>query len=337
MRVFQIKTNEAGQRFDKYLKKLLTDASGGFIYKMLRKKNITLNGHKADGTEWLQAGDEVKLFFSDETFGKFSGNSRTAAEYEYLKHLKYQADAKSTDISGELPVIYEDDNILIINKPSGMLSQKAKPTDISANEYILSYLISKGELTEEQMSTFRPSVSNRLDRNTSGLLIAGKTLKGLQEMSDALKERTMQKYYRCIVKGEVLKRAHIRGWLVKDEKSNKVTVYLQKPGKAQAQEIETEYHPIAVGSGYTELEVHLITGRSHQIRAHLASIGHPVAGDEKYGNRGMNKRFREEFQVDSQMLHAYRVTFADGREIKAPCGAEFERVRRGLCMLPVDT
>lgn len=321
MREFQINSNEAGQRFDKYLKKLLVGAPNSFVYKMLRKKNITLNGKKADGTEKLIGGDVVKLFLSDETFEKFTGKEEVAAAYEHLKGLR------------ALPVVYEDEDVLIVNKPSGMLSQKAKPTDVSANEHIISYLIEKGELTEEMMRTFKPSVSNRLDRNTSGLLVAGKTLKGLQEMSQALKERTVQKYYRCIVKGEVQKNSYIKGWLLKDERSNKVTIYADRPQIGTEETflpIETEYVPLQVKHGYSELEVHLITGRSHQIRAHLASIGHPIVGDVKYGDKNVNERFRKELQINSQMLHAYRMVFADGREVIAPCGVEFERVLRYL-------
>ena len=162
MKQFTISPNESGQRFDKYLKKLLSNASGSFVYKMLRKKNITLNDHKADGTEKLASGDQVKLFLSDETFEKFSGGEQANSEYEAVKAVD----------ASRLKVVYEDADVLIINKPSGMLSQKAVPEDISANEYILSYLIRKGELTEEQWKTFRPSICNRLDRNTSGLLIA---------------------------------------------------------------------------------------------------------------------------------------------------------------------
>lgn len=321
MREVQINSNEAGQRFDKYLKKLLVGAPNSFVYKMLRKKNITLNGKKADGTEKLAEGDMVKLFLSDETFDKFAGKQGVAAAYEHLKGL----DA--------LPVIYEDEDILVVNKPSGMLSQKAKPTDVSANEHIISYLIEKGELTEEMMRTFKPSVCNRLDRNTSGLLVAGKTLKGLQEMSQALKERTVQKYYRCIVKGEVQENSYIKGWLLKDERSNKVTTYADRPQIGTEETflpIETEYVLLQVKHGYSELEVHLITGRSHQIRAHLASIGHPIVGDMKYGDKNVNERFRKELQINSQMLHAYRMVFADGREVIAPCGVEFERVLRYL-------
>ena len=323
MREFQINHNEAGQRFDKYLKKLLSNAPGSFVYKMLRKKNITLNGKKADGTEKLVAGDNVKLFLADDTFEKFAKGAAANVEYQSLKTLS----------GTELEVVYEDEDILVINKPAEMLSQKAVPTDVSANEYILHYLIEKGELTEDMMRTFKPSICNRLDRNTSGLLIAGKTLKGLQEMASALKNRTVQKYYRCIVKGEVRKDAYIKGWLIKDEKTNKVTIYKEKPTGSQAEDaqaIETEYHPIAVAGGYSELEVHLITGRSHQIRAHLSSIGHPIVGDTKYGNRQVNMRFSKELHVKSQLLHAYRMVFSNGKEIVADCGSEFAKVRTYL-------
>lgn len=334
MREFHINNNEAGQRFDKYLKKLLSNAPGSFVYKMLRKKNITLNGKKADGTEKLAEGDHVKLFLSDDTFEKFSGSNFSAKEYQSLRSLSNtrKSDEKRAEIKPyKLTVVYEDADILVINKPAGMLSQKAVPTDISANEYILNYLIEKGELTEEMMRTFKPSICNRLDRNTSGLLIAGKTLIGLQKMARALKERSVQKYYRCIVKGEVRESAYIKGWLLKDEKTNKVTIYQEKPAGELGelvQEIETEYRPICVKGGCSELEVHLITGRSHQIRAHLASIGHPIIGDIKYGDKAVNRHFLKEVHVKHQLLHAYRMVFEDGREILADCGSEFEKVRK---------
>lgn len=341
MQVYTIQEQEAAQRFDKYLKKLLKRAPGSFIYKMLRKKNITLNGKKADGTEKLKAGDEVKLFLSEETFDKFSAKEESLAGFQALKQLPkppHQGSSKPLSASGKLQVVYEDEDILIINKPAGMLSQKVSPSDVSANEYVLSYLIEKGELTKEMIGTFKPSVCNRLDRNTSGLLTAGKTLKGLQEMSRALKERTVQKFYRCIVKGEVKKNSYLKGWLLKDGQTNKVTVY---PTKAMAEEvsartkhtsesekiveIETEYKPVAVKNGYSLLEVHLITGKSHQIRAHLASIGHPIVGDMKYGSRRVNELFRKKVSVSSQLLHAYRMEFEDERTVIAPCGEEFDR------------
>lgn len=321
MREFKINDNEAGQRFDKYLKKLLGNAPGSFIYKMLRKKNITLNGKKADGTEKLNKDDDVKLFFSDETFEKFSGSTTSNPEYEALNVLSKEF----TSGKRKLQVVYEDKDIIFINKPTGMLSQKAKPEDISANEYILAYLIAKGELTESSFRTFRPSICNRLDRNTSGLLAAGKTLKGLQNMAKALKERTVQKYYRCIVRGTVKESSYLKGYLQKDETENQVLIRKTKPSVGEWLPIETEYRPIRCRGGYTELEVHLMTGRSHQIRAHLASTGHPIIGDYKYGNSDVNVYFKKNANITSQLLHASRFVFEDGKEIAASCGSEFER------------
>lgn len=322
MKEFKIQSNEAGQRFDKYLKKLLKDANSSFIYKMLRKKNIVLNGKKADGTEKLVVGDEVKLFLSDDTFDKFHGASQNAKVFDEYANIP----------GNKLSIVYEDEDVLIINKPAGMLSQKAKPEDISANEYIIAYLIQNEKLTEEALSTFKPSICNRLDRNTSGLLIAGKTLKGLQEMSAALKERNseqgVQKYYRCIVSGVLKETTYLKGYLSKDERTNKVTVSKTKPSHSEAEwlPIETEYRPITSVNGFTELEVHLITGRSHQIRAHLASIGHPIIGDTKYGSKTINERFGKEVRLRAQLLHAYRIVFADGREVKAPTPKQYDTV-----------
>lgn len=318
MKEYTIGKNEANQRFDKYLHKLLKEAGSGFLYKMLRKKNITLNGKKADGTEKLKEGDVVKLFLSDETFLKFTGNT---LEEDFLIPKEKR--------EFELPVLYEDEDILIVNKPKGMLSQKSSPKDISANEYILDYLMWKNALSKEEIHTFRPSICNRLDRNTSGLLIAGKTLKGLQNMAKQLKERSVKKYYCCIVKGKIEKSQKISGYLLKNEKTNKVTVL--KENADQAKYIETEYQPLAQLKGdYTLLEVHLITGRSHQIRAHLASIGHPVLGDEKYGDHILNRKLYQEFQIKGQLLHAYRLEFSDGFEVTAPLPEEFRRIREGL-------
>lgn len=322
MRSCRINNNEAGQRLDKYLKKLLKEANSSFIYKMLRKKNIVLNGKKADGTEKLNVGDEVTLFLSDETFDKFHGASQNIKQFETYTSIP----AKKLD------VVYEDEDVIIINKPAGMLSQKAKPEDISANEYIIAYLLQSGTLTQDALHTFKPSICNRLDRNTSGLLIAGKTLKGLQEMSEALKERnakrSVQKYYRCIVSGVLKEKTYLKGYLSKDERTNKVTVYKTKPTDKNIEylPIETEYRPLASVNGFTELEVHLITGRSHQIRAHLASIGHPIIGDTKYGLPKINERFGRECRLKSQLLHAYRIRFADGREVIAPTPKQYDKV-----------
>ena len=310
MKEIVINENEAGQRLDKFLGKLLKEAPASFYYKMLRKKNIVLNGKKATGNEKLTAGDSIKLFLSDETFEKFAGKRQT------------------NDLAASVPnialeIVYEDHDVLAINKPAGMLSQKAKKEDISANEYILQYLLESGTITRESLHTFKPSVCNRLDRNTSGILVAGKTLNGLQQMSKAFRERSMEKYYLAIVAGHISKPRRIEGFLIMDEKNNQVTI-LSEPSN-DAKPIITEYRPLKLVGQVTLLEVHLITGRSHQIRAHLASIGHPVIGDTKYGNPRLNREFLKNAGVTHQLLHAYRLFLADGTKIQADAPKEFER------------
>lgn len=287
MQNITVDNNEAGQRLDKLLAKYLNKAPKSFLYKMLRKKNITLNGKKADGSEKLEIGDEVKLFLADETILKFS--ERTIQKVSAVP----------------LDIIYENEHVLIVNKPTGMLSQKAKDSDVSLNEYVISYLLENNKITEQELKTFRPSVCNRLDRNTSGIVIAGKTLVGLQEMSKLLQERSLDKYYRCIVNGKITKEQLIEGWLYKNEKTNKVTILNQE--KEGASYIKTQYTPIAYQNDITVLEVKLLTGRSHQIRAHLASIGHSIIGDYKYGNRTVNEGYKKKYKIEAQLLHSYRL------------------------------
>lgn len=306
MKEFQISKNEENQRLDKYLKKLLPKASTGFLYKMLRKKNITLNGKKAEGNEKLKASDHICLYLSDETYEKFSKQEEDLQnQYEALKVLPMKG----------LDIVYEDEMMLAANKPAGMLSQKAAEGDLSANEYLLGYLIRSGALSFADYRTFRPSVCNRLDRNTTGLLLVGKTLEGLQVISRLLKSRELQKFYHCIVAGSINAPSTLKGYLKKDEQNNQVTLF-QQPIEG-ASYIETAFKPLKQTKHYTLLEVQLITGRTHQIRAHLASIGHPVLGDYKYGDAAVNAILRKRFAVKHQLLHACRITLPDGRIILA--------------------
>lgn len=334
MKEFSISSKEAGQRMDKYLFKILNQASKGFVYKMLRKKNIVLNDKKATGQEVLKAADQIKIYLSDETFDKFASaleETEVAKEKSAGKPKTEQANPVTKTSAVRHPkiqIVYEDDDILILNKPVGLLSQKAEKNDYSANEMVIDYLLESGQLTRAELRTFHPSICNRLDRNTSGLLIAGKTMHGLQEMAEALKSRSTQKYYRCLVAGRIEQDAHLKGYLAKDHQSNKVTI--RKEAFADASYIETAYHPIKVYENMTLLEVHLITGRSHQIRAHLASIGHPILGDTKYGDRRVNQTVKDSCRVRSQLLHAYRMEFPDGKIVIAPEPAAFERVQTKL-------
>ena len=319
MKQLIIKEMESGQRLDKFLGKYLKEAPKSFIYKMLRKKNITLNGKKADGSEKLKTEDVVKLFFSEETLEKFCGQVK-------------QGEKTALDI------VYEDEQVLFVNKPAGMLSQKAEKEDVSLVEYLTGYLLETGSLTKEDLRTFRPGVCNRLDRNTSGLVAAGKTVQGLQELSRCFQERSMHKYYLTLVKGDIREAAHIKGYLWKDEKRNKVTLCSRK--REGSLPIETKYEPLAVGdNGDTLLKVQLLTGRSHQIRSHLAGTGHPVIGDFKYGDARVNEKYCQKYGVQYQLLHAWKLEFPKsekrlenlaGKEVTAPVPDLFQQVLKGI-------
>ncbi len=305
MQKFIVTPNEAGQRLDKLLFKYLNLAPKSFIYKMLRKKNIALNHKKCDGSEKTSVGDEVSLWLSDETIDKF-------------RETKY-----FTRVPIHFKVIFEDEDILAVNKPAGLLSQKAKPEDISVNEEAISYLLENQVITEKSLEVFKPSVCHRLDRNTSGLLIVGKSLSGSQHMSALLKERTVEKYYLCLVEGIVKTSEHIQGYLIKDEQTNQVKISGQPVSGGH--HIETFYEPVGNNGKYTLLKVELITGRTHQIRAHLASVGHSIVGDGKYGSEAVNDRFRRNYHLKHQLLHSWRMVF-DERQLTAPLWPEFEQI-----------
>lgn len=308
MKEIRIEKNDSGQRLDKYLQKYLKEASKSFLYKMLRKKNIKLNGKKAEGNEMLAAGDVVSIFFSDETFEKFRG-----AKKETIYPVT------------DLDILYEDDDVILLNKPVGMLSQKAKNEDVTLVEYYLGYL--QKEKKWDVNGSFRPGICNRLDRNTSGIVIAGKSLRGLQKMSEILKDRTLDKYYLTIVEGVMKKPSTIKGYMQKDEKTNKV--YIFSEGAPDRSRIETEYEPLVDNGEYTLLRVKLVTGKTHQIRSHLSSIGHPLIADVKYGGRKVQGE-------RSFFLHAQEICFPKMEEpfemlservVHAPLPARFEKMK----------
>lgn len=320
MRQIVVTDKEAGQRLDKFLAKYMSKAPKSFFYKMLRKKNIKLNDAKADGSEKLQAEDVIKLFLSEETIANFSEEVNTV------------------NVQSKLSILYEDDNLLIINKEVGMLSQKAQKDDISLIEHITAYLLESRQITKEQLKSFHPGVCNRLDRNTSGIIIAGKTLLGLQKMSELLKTRNLDKYYQCIVKGRVTKKQCVEGYLTKNRSHNKVQISTMPTEGADY--IKTEYEPICANEEFTLLKVKLFTGKSHQIRAHLQSIGHPIIGDGKYGDVQTNKRLRKEFRLKHHVLHSWQLVlpvleepeFAgiSGKTIEAPVPEYFAELKKRM-------
>ena len=312
MKKITIDEKTQNQRLDKYLKKYFKEATGGFLYKMLRKKNITLNGKKASGNEMLSIGDEISVFFSDETFDKMRGISSELDVSAYI----LQEDP--------LDIVYENDDFIAINKPKNMLSQKAKDTDVSLNEYVLSYLLKNHKMKAEDLSYYRPSCINRLDRNTTGLIFAAKTYKGAKELSLLFKEKNHPKVYRCICAGEIKEEQLLKHFLSKDEETNRVRITPEAiPG---SKEIITGIKPIKSNGKITLLEVKLYTGRTHQIRAHLSYINHPVIGDYKYGNDSINKEYKTKYSISSQMLHSFAMDIPEIGELTAPVPEEFEKV-----------
>ena len=311
MREIVIGKNESGQRLDKFLHKYLREAKKSFLYKMLRKKNIKLNGGKATGGEILKLGDRVGIYFSEETLQKFRGDTEVT-QYPVTN----------------LSLIYEDEHVALLNKSVGMLSQKAKKEDTTLVEYFLGYLQKTGQW--QPGGSFTPGICNRLDRNTSGLVIAGKSLLGLQKMSELLKERKVDKYYLTIVEGVMTEPAIVLGYLSKDQEKNQVRIHeTDGPGRSR---IETGYEPVQNNGDYTLLKVKLITGKTHQIRSHLASIGHPLMCDVKYGAR-------RQYGQTGFFLHAEKICFPpmegdffglDRKVFTAPLPPRFENMKKEL-------
>ncbi len=370
MKEIGISALEEGQRLDRLLMRALPGAQSSFLYRMLRKKNITLNGRKAAGGEKLQAGDLIRLYFSEETLKKLEGRSGESASFKAEEEALQKLYGRYPGI--ELSIVYEDGNVLLIDKPAGMLSQKSKPGDISLNEYALGYLLRKGALSPGDLQLFHPSVCNRLDRNTSGIVAVGKTAFGLRELSKMFRERTGEKDYLCLVKGRIYEEAHLRGRLIKEERSNTVSVISSPLSEGSGEtEILTFVTPLVQSAGglrdqkddkdhpdhknqkdqkdskgreklppLTLISVRLITGKSHQIRAHLSSIGHPIAGDPKYGDPVLNEALRRAYGLRRQCLHAGMLSFPEetalpglaGRCFLAPLPEDFENVLKGLGM-----
>lgn len=314
MQEFIIQKEEAGQTVMKYMARLLPEASMGLLRKSMRKKNIVLNGKKIEGREKIAAGDSVKVWFSDETIEKFRGKREEAPKRDYPDFKTW--------------ILYEDENIVILNKPAGLLSQGDTSGAPSLNEALLSARESRAGVT--------PSICHRLDRNTSGLVIAGKTVRGLQEMNALIKARSLTKVYQALVYGKTPASGILKGYLVKDHERNQVR-YTERAEQG-ALPIETHYETLetveAHGCLFSLVRVHLVTGRSHQIRLHFSSIGHPLLGDPKYGSRA-SLSASEALHIRRQLLHAASLTFPaltddfaylSGKTFTAPLPDDFASV-----------
>ncbi|MCR4605328.1 MAG: RluA family pseudouridine synthase [Eubacterium sp.] len=300
MKRITIDESLSGQRLDKLLRKYLSEAGSGFIYKMLRKKNIKLNNSKAKGNEILSEGDIIDIYLADDTLAKFTG----------AKGSEKNRTGKPVPSLNPEEIVYEDADIIILDKPVGELSQKADNTDISINERLLVYLEEKGESGGEKL--FTPGVANRLDRNTSGMILAGKTLRGAQLLSEFIRERKIKKYYLALVDGEMKNNGETwetaEGYIKKDKEKNQVKIY-DSPGEG-LEKIAMNYQVMENGEK-TLVEVELITGKTHQIRAYFSSIGHPLTGDAKYGSGSVSDYEKGKYYY----LRAYKLVMPEDERL----------------------
>ena len=287
MKDFTVNNNDAGQRLDKFISKAVPLLPKTLMYKYIRIKRIKVNGKRSDISTHLNAGDVVSMYINDEFFEK------QPQKYDFLK-----APAK-------LNIIYEDENIILCDKKAGVLSH---PDDREYVDTLIGrikrHLYEKGEYIPDDESSFVPSLVNRIDRNTGGLVIAAKNAESLRILNQKMKDRELHKFYLCVVHGELKKKSGtLEGYLLKNEDKNKVTVSTKY--KQDAKEIRTKYNVIDSNGELSLVEVELLTGRTHQIRAHFASIGHPLLGDGKYGTNAQNKKYG----YKKQFLYSYKLIF----------------------------
>lgn len=291
MNKVEIGSNESGQRVDKFLRKWLKDIPLSAIYKGIRKGNIKVNGKKVKEKYFLTEGDvlEVKYMDSLNMSSKKKKSNFTRIDNEFLK------------------ITYEDENILAVEKWPGVLVHANKPEgEPTLNDYVLSYLFDKGDYTPERELSFTPAPCNRLDRNTSGIVLFGKNYESLKLLNEMIRERKIKKYYLALVKGKIENGIH-EAYISKNENNNVSKVY--KSSTENTKKIAMEVKVIQTCGTFSLLEIELITGRSHQLRAHLSFLGNPIIGDTKYGNKEINSYFNNKYGLGYQFLYAQKLVF----------------------------
>ena len=346
MREIIITANDSGRRLDRFLRKYLPGASLSEVYKAIRK-DVKVDGKRRNESYILNEGEVLALYLSDEELGRFGAVSAArAGAGPQARSGPGSADSRKR-AKRTFSIVHEDDDVLMVSKPFGLLTHgdSHEKKDHLANQ-VKDYLIETGAFDPRNEKVFVPAPVNRLDRNTTGIVLFGKTAAAMRELSRMIREDDIRKFYLTIACGEIKKELHLGGSLIKDEAANKVRISESGDGK----EIETIVRPLEVltfGDGLraTLCEVELVTGRSHQIRAHLASAGHPLIGDSKYAIRSasaVNRYVRDSFGLSTQLLHADRIEFlgsaADSeslgylaeRAFDAPAPKRFREIFTGL-------
>lgn len=285
----EIGSNEAGQRLDKFLRKLLKDVPLSAIFKALRKGDVRVNGKKEKEKYSLQENDVVEI-----------------------RYIQTKKETKENFIkvdSSALKITYEDENVLVVEKwPGVLVHPDGNKKEATLTDYVLSYLNAKGQYVPENEITFTPAPCNRLDRNTSGIVIFGKNFEALRILNETIREGEVEKYYNTLVKGRI-KDGLYKGYILKNEDTNVSKIFEKKVPNSK--EIAMEVKTIQSNGLISYLEINLITGRSHQIRAHLSHLGNPLIGDTKYGDNKLNSSFRNKFGLDYQYLYAYKLIFRE--------------------------
>lgn len=281
--------NESGQRLDKFLRKYLKDVPLSAIFKALRKGDVKVNGKKGKEKQDIIDGDMIDIYINTEVQKK---------KIEILE-----------DVHASLKITYEDENILLVEKkPNILVHPDESKNSLTLTDQVISYLSKKGDYLPQFELTFKPAPVNRLDRNTSGIVMFGKNFESLKDLNEMVRERRVKKYYCSLVKGKIKEGLH-EAYIIKDMENN-VSRIVDTPRKG-AKAICMDIRTLQTDGLYSFIEIELITGRSHQLRAHLSYLGNPILGDSKYGDAKVNSFFENKYGLDYQFLYAYKVIFKD--------------------------